>query len=168
MNTLLDTIIEDDRWSDVGLPALAARAARAPLGHLGLSAEVREIVLVGCDDARIARLNGDFRAKPRATNVLSWPSAERGADGDGAPPRPLAEEDAELGDVAIAFETCAREADDGGISLENHTMHLVVHATLHLLGYDHERDGDAALMEGIETAILAQLGIDDPYDHSGG
>ena len=68
-----------------------------------------------------------------------------------------------LGDVAIAFETCEREAAEQGKSMKSHVTHLMVHATLHLLGYDHERDADAALMELTETKILAGMGIADPY-----
>ncbi|MEL7181678.1 MAG: rRNA maturation RNase YbeY, partial [Pseudomonadota bacterium] len=120
--------------------------------------------LLACNDARIAVLNEDFRGKPRPTNVLSWPSDERAAAIDGempAPPRPGP--DNELGDIAIAFETCKREADAAGKPMRDHTLHLLVHGTLHLLGYDHERDRDATLMEGLETEILGKLGIPDPY-----
>ena len=81
---------------------------------------------------------------------------------DGDRPAPP-EGDPELGDIAIAFETCEREAESGGLSLENHTLHLLVHGTLHLLGYDHEREADADLMESTETAILCKLGVPDPY-----
>jgi probable rRNA maturation factor len=68
-----------------------------------------------------------------------------------------------LGDIAIAYDTCAREAADGGKPLADHVTHLIVHAVLHLLGYDHENDPDALLMEGIETEILGKMGLPDPY-----
>jgi len=71
--------------------------------------------------------------------------------------------DGELGDIAIAYDTCAQEAAAAGRSLDDHTTHLVVHATLHLLGYDHVRDQDATLMEACEVQILGKLGIPDPY-----
>jgi probable rRNA maturation factor len=96
--------------------------------------------------------------------VLSWPSEERGAEAAGAapcPPDPA--EGPELGDIALAFETCAREAEAAGLTLAHHATHLVVHGTLHLLGYDHARDADAALMERTEIGILASLGVEDPY-----
>ncbi|TDL81782.1 rRNA maturation RNase YbeY [Palleronia sediminis] len=158
----VETVIEDAAWDTVPLDALAGRAARATLGRLGLGAG--EIVVLGCDDARIAGLNADFRGKPRPTNVLSWPSAERGARVEGQMPAPPdTARDAELGDIALAFGVCATEARAAGLALEAHVTHLLVHAVLHLLGFDHDRDGDAALMERLETEILAELGLHDPY-----
>lgn len=162
---LVDVVIEDDRWAAAGLAALADRAVRAALDGLGLPAEGREVVLLACGDGRISELNADFRGRPRPTNVLSWPSEERAAEAPGAappPPGPLPE----LGDIAIAYDTCAREAAAQGKAFDAHVTHLLVHATLHLLGYDHETDGDAALMEGLETRILSGLGLSDPYDAS--
>lgn len=157
---LVDTVIEDERWLGVGLDRLAQRAARATFDQLGLSTDGYEISLLGCDDTRIAELNGDFRKKPQATNVLSWPSQERATPGK----RPINPPPQELGDIAIAFETCQREADEAHKSLENHLTHLIVHGTLHLFGYDHESDTDATLMEGLEIAILSNLGIFNPYE----
>lgn len=167
MRPLVETVIEDGRWAGIGLGGLAERGARAALGALGLDPEGFSIGLVGCDDARIAQLNGAFRGKPRATNVLSWPAEERGASAEGAvPERPEPRTGAapeELGDIAIAWETCAAEAEAAGKPVQDHVTHLIVHATLHLLGYDHIRDGDATLMEGLETRVLAGLGLPDPY-----
>ena len=158
----VDCIIEDDRWGDI--EALAGIATDAALSRLGLEPSVFEISLLACDDARIAVLNADFREKPQPTNVLSWPSDERGAVVDGEMPvPPVIGPDNELGDIAIAYDTCAREAAEAGKPMRDHTIHLLVHGTLHLLGFDHERDGDAALMEGLETEILGKLGIADPY-----
>ncbi len=161
---LTDTLIEDDRWHAVDLPALAERAAVATLLHLGLDPDDWEIAVLACDDARIAELNGDFRDKPQPTNVLSWPSDERGADQPGTRPAPpVPGPDSELGDIAIAYDTCAKEAAAAGRALADHATHLIVHATLHLLGYDHVRDQDATLMEACEVEILGKLGIPDPY-----
>ena len=167
MEPLVDTVIEDDRWEAFGLDALADRATRAALAELGLAPDGFTLCLMGCDDARILELNGDFRGKAKPTNVLSWPSDERGASGEGAPPEPPEpgdEDDPEsLGDIAISYDTCAREAAEAGKPLADHVTHLVVHGVLHLLGYDHIREGDAALMEGTEVRILARLGLCDPY-----
>lgn len=161
--SIVDTVIEDPRWQQADLPALAERAAAAVLSHLGLDGQGFEIALLACDDARIAELNADFRDKPQPTNVLSWPTAERGAPDDGGIPLPPDARDPELGDIAIAFDTCAREAAARGLPLADHATHLIVHGTLHLLGYDHQRDLDATLMEGLESAILGKLGLADPY-----
>jgi probable rRNA maturation factor len=164
---LVETAIEDARWEAFGLAALGERAARAALTGAGLSGEGFAVSLMGCDDARIAVLNADFRGKPQPTNVLSWPSAERGSEYAGeapAPPVPGPAGDPEpLGDIAIAWDTCAREAEAQGKPMADHVTHLVVHGVLHLLGYDHVDDADAALMEGLEVQILASLGVSDPY-----
>ena len=161
---LTETLIEDDRWQGAGLGPLAERAAQATLAHLGLDPDAWDISVLGCDDARIAVLNADFRDKPQPTNVLSWPSQERAAATPGAAPElPVPGPDPELGDIAIAYDTCAREAHEAGKPLSDHVTHLIVHAVLHLLGYDHIRDEDATLMQAIEVAILGKLGLSDPY-----
>lgn len=162
---MIDLIVEDDRWQTVDLAGLAARAEQALFAQLDLAAEW-DITLMACDDARIAALNEDFREKPRPTNVLSWPSAERAAAAPGtvpAPPVPDSFGEQFLGDIALAFETCTAEAQAGGLALQDHATHLIVHGILHLLGYDHETEADASLMEGIETRALAALGLADPY-----
>ncbi|KGM50271.1 rRNA maturation RNase YbeY [Pseudooceanicola atlanticus] len=162
---VIDCIIEDERWTALGLEDLAERAARETLAHLGLDPADFEIALLACDDTRIAELNTEFRDKPTPTNVLSWPSDERGMEDPGAvPDLPDPGPDSELGDIAIAWETCDREAREAGKSAQDHATHLIVHAVLHLLGYDHVRDLDATLMEQVEVAILGKMGLPDPYD----
>lgn len=153
-----DCVIEDDRWDSAGLEALSERAVHAALTWHGIGGEV---VVMGCDDARIAALNADFRGKPRATNVLSWPSVEHAPRKPGA--RPVLPDAEELGDIAIAYDTCLAEADAQGKSLDDHVTHLLIHAVLHLLGYDHENDPDAETMEAAERSILSTLNISDPY-----
>ena len=164
---LTDVMTEDARWAALDLPALAERGAEAALAELGLAPEGFEIAVLGCDDARIAVLNTEFRGKPTPTNVLSWPSRERGAEAAGempdlpaSLPDPM---DGELGDIAISFDTCAKEAAAAGKPLADHCLHLIVHGVLHLLGFDHIRDQDATLMEGLEVSILGKLGLSDPY-----
>ena len=159
----IDCLIEDPRWDALDLPALATAASDAALLALQLDPEGWDISVMACDDVRIAGLNADFRGKPAPTNVLSWPSAERGAQVDGAQPDAPDPADPELGDIAIAFDTCEAEAALAGKPMADHVTHLIVHATLHLLGFDHENDADAALMEGLETQILGKMGLDDPY-----
>ncbi len=164
---LTDTLIEDPRWEQVAFEALAEKAAQQTLAHIDLDPAAFEIAVLACDDARIADLNAEFREKPTPTNVLSWPSEERAAQEDGA--EPSAPEPAfegvpeELGDIAISFDTCAREAEAAVKPMADHVMHLMVHGTLHLLGYDHIRDKDATLMERLEIEILGKMGFPNPY-----
>lgn len=166
MPQLVDTMFEDRGWDAVGLAELAESAASAALRHLGLDPDRFEISLLGCSDSRIATLNADFRGKPTPTNVLSWPSEERGSDTPGAPPvlpRPAPGTTVELGDIAIALGTCRAEADVAGVPLQVHVSHLIVHGVLHLFGFDHIDDADATLMETTEVAILKDMGLSDPY-----
>jgi probable rRNA maturation factor len=153
---VVEVLVEDGRWSDAGLEAIAERVARATLATVGRDPARHEVALLACSDARIAGLNADFRGKPSPTNVLSWP------DFDGPAPAP-GDRALFLGDVAIAYETCAREAEAAGIPLADHAAHLVAHAVLHLLGHDHEAEADADAMEAIETKVLASMGIANPY-----
>ena len=168
MEPLVETLTEDARWQAFGLADKAEAAARAVMADQALGPAGFLISLLGCSDARIADLNADFRGKPQPTNVLSWPSDERGAERDGgAPERPRpgpGDMPEELGDIAIAWETCAREAEEQGKPVADQVTHLLVHGLLHLLGYDHVRDGDAALMEAVEIRILAKLGLQNPYE----
>lgn len=158
-NPLVDLVIEEPRWEAAGIASVAEAAARRTLEAAGRDPGRHEVSLLACDDARIAALNADFRGKPGPTNVLSWPAFEE------AVPAPAAEdpEPLFLGDLALAYETCAREAESGGIGLADHAAHLVVHGLLHLLGYDHEMEDEADEMEMFETKILASLGVADPY-----
>ena len=163
---LVETVLEDARWQAVAIEPLAERAAAATLRALALDPAAFAISLLACDDTRIAALNADFRGKAAPTNVLSWPGEARAASGDGARPAdPIgdARDPEELGDIAIAYDTCAQEAAAQNKPMAEHVTHLIVHATLHLLGYDHIRDADAALMEAQEIAILAEMGLSDPY-----
>ncbi|WP_299563986.1 rRNA maturation RNase YbeY [uncultured Sulfitobacter sp.] len=162
----LDIVIESGPWDATQFSCVAEQAVRAVLSHIILDPEETEISVLACDDARIAALNADFRGKAVPTNVLSWPAQILSRPGSGAAPgTPARGFDGliELGDIALSFDTCAREADLAGKPMDDHLTHLIVHGVLHLLGYDHVDDGDAALMEKIEVEILGNLGLDDPY-----
>lgn len=166
MADLVETVVEDDRWDGLGLSQLAEQAARATLASRGMPAEGVVIALLGTDDARMAELNEAFRGKARPTNVLSWPAEVRRSVPAGeaaAVPAPWHDDAEPLGDIALAWETCAAEAKAAGLSMADHVRHLVVHGVLHLLGFDHVQQDDAARMEACETEILASLGIADPY-----
>jgi probable rRNA maturation factor len=163
----IDILIEDNGWDEAALEALAAQASEATLEELGLEPQQFTVSILACGDDRIATLNAEFRGKPAPTNVLSWPSAERAAAAPGEMPplprpKPVGPPE-ELGDIALALGVLTREAREGGKPFEHHLAHLLVHGLLHLLGFDHITDPDAALMEGIETRVLARLGVPDPY-----
>ncbi len=159
MSAEVDVLVEDPRWEALGdLDALAARAVeaalavarKAPAGELS---GPLELSLMLADDAALRALNRDWRSKDRPTNVLSFPAPHQ----EGLPgPR-------HLGDIAMAYETLAREAEQDGKSLTDHALHLIVHGTLHLVGYDHEEEAEAEAMEGLEVEALARLGVGNPY-----
>lgn len=152
----IDVVIESPLWA--ALPeaeALAERAALAAIaaGDVAVMAGA-ELSLMLADDAAVRELNRTWRGKDKPTNVLSFPAFPVKA---GAQPGPM------LGDIIIARETVEREAEEEGKPLENHLAHLVVHGFLHLLGYDHETDEEAEVMEAREREILHALAIPDPY-----
>jgi probable rRNA maturation factor len=158
MSVAIAVPLEDPRWRrripDVA-PAVrrAARAALAGARRGGAAVPAAATLAVAlADDAQLRALNHDFRGRDKPTNVLSFPDGALRPDGT-----------TQLGDVALAFETCAAEARAQGKTLRAHLTHLVVHGVLHLLGHDHERPGDALRMEALEREILARLKIADPY-----
>lgn len=166
-NPHVDLRIAAGDWRGLGdVAALAQQAAAAALAEAGLADHAAEISLLLTDDAEIGALNAQFRGKPQPTNVLSWPAFPLAPPAPGvpppAPPR-LPGQAVPLGDIALAQETVAREADEHRLAFADHATHLIVHGVFHLLGYDHGTDADAALMEGAERRALARLGVADPY-----
>lgn len=150
MTITVDIEIEDEAWTTAAedAEALVWRAAQAVLdAHEDI--EGQGIVILLTDDESVQALNRDFRQKDYATNVLSFPS----------PPNP----EGQIGDIALAYGVCAREAQEQGKPLAHHLQHLVAHGVLHLLGYDHESDDEAEAMEALEREILAGLDVPDPY-----
>jgi len=167
----LDIRIAHPGWDTISFGALAVRAVTTALEACEIDPENCEIAVLATGDSEIATLNQQFRDKPTATNVLSWPAQELLVETPGGTPvSPQADAfgDIALGDIAIAYETCAREAEAAGKPMPDHVTHLVVHGVLHLLGYDHVRDADATVMERREVAILGILGLDDPYRETAG
>lgn len=162
MSALTELIVEDEGWSAAlpDLEILVDDASQAALTAVGLDPADYSISLLACDDARIAALNHQFRDRQNATNVLSWPAFEITP---GTPPPKIPEGRTPLGDLALALQTCVSEAQDAQRPLKNHAKHLIIHGCLHLLGYDHQTDADADIMEGIERRALAEFGIPDPY-----
>jgi probable rRNA maturation factor len=159
----VDLEIDIEGWPASDWEVVAARAADAAarvapeLANPRLSASI-----LFTSDAELHALNLDWREKDKPTNVLSFPMLDRAelrALGQEGPPELL-------GDIALAHETCMREADEKGISLADHAAHLIIHGLLHLAGHDHETSAeDAEAMEALETKALALIGIADPYGH---
>jgi probable rRNA maturation factor len=151
-----------NRWAQAATVAHLARNRKAKLPRSDTDKELAlTIRVVGAAESR--RLNRTWRNKDKPTNVLSFPAALLSPGNTGEPPRFPAKEFSELGDLAICAPVVAREAREQGKSLQAHWAHMVVHGVLHLLGYDHETDRDAEVMEARETKILAQFGYLDPY-----
>ena len=148
-------------WPPAGWEALAERAAAAAAAVAPeLANERLSTSVLFTSDAEIHTLNREWRQRDKPTNVLSFPMLERADLLDLAPEGPPEL----LGDVALAHETCAREAAEKGVPLEHHATHLIVHGLLHLAGHDHEISAaDADAMEALETKALAICGIADPY-----
>lgn len=144
---MIEVEVEDDAWLEQlpGADQLAREAAMSALHDHPKSA----VVILLTDDAVVRDLNDRFRGKDTSTNVLSFPALEN-AEGH-------------LGDLALAYGICSREAIEQGKPLANHLRHLVIHGVLHLLGYDHVDDDQAERMEAIERDLLAGLGVADPY-----
>ncbi|QBM74637.1 rRNA maturation RNase YbeY [Sphingomonas sp. AAP5] len=163
---ILVELQSEDVWPQHDWEALATRAAtaalsRTPHGELATGAATVEISIRLATDAEVQVLNAQYRQKDKPTNVLSFPMVQAdlletvGENSDDG--------EVLLGDIVLAHETCAREAMEKGVSLEDHATHLIVHGTLHLLGYDHMVGMEAEAMEAIEIDALKSLGLADPY-----
>lgn len=168
MDNTIEVVIETELWQAFDLEAIALRAFMAIAKTLNLADVPYEFSVLACDNARIAILNAEFRGKPTPTNVLSWPGFDLAPDKPGekptAPPLPShGDPFVNIGDIAIAYETCLQEADQAGIEPQHHITHLLIHGILHLLGYDHETDSDAEMMESLEIDLLSSMGIGNPY-----
>jgi probable rRNA maturation factor len=163
---MLDIAIEAEpewdsssHWSGIVRAASEAALAESAFRQLVDSPRQIELSVRLTDDEEVRELNAEWRGKDKATNVLSFPQAE---------PEQLQEVEESgpevmLGDLVLARGVCEREAAEKGIPLEEHAAHLIVHGTLHLLGYDHQDDASANEMESREVKALARLGIADPY-----
>ncbi len=149
---------EGDDWQALSDHAVASAIAVTPYAKLG-AGEV-SLSIRFADNAEVQALNRDYRQKDKPTNVLSFPMM------DGEELEIIGDDPQEtlLGDIILAYETCAAEALDKGISLPQHVTHLIIHGTLHLLGYDHIDDNAATDMEAFEVKALASLGLGNPYD----
>jgi len=150
-----DVLAADARWSSLaGADDLVRRGVEAAFAAVEGAPDAAEVSVLLTDDTAIRDLNRNWRGKDRPTNVLSFP----------APVPPGAAGPRHLGDIVLSFDTIRREAEDEGKTLRDHVLHLVVHGTLHLLGYDHEDETQAEVMENLEIQALARLDVRDPYE----
>src|SRR3982075_3615827 len=155
---ITEVLVVADCWqTEPDAEAVIHRAVAAAAAIVNAGPGEAELAAMLTDDAGIRTLNSTWRGLDKPTNVLSFPALQpTGASGPDDAPRML-------GDIAIAYETTRKEADDEQKPFDHHLSHLAVHGFLHLIGYDHEKDDDAEAMEALEQEILAQLGIPDPY-----
>ena len=162
----LDIILDADpewdsntRWDELARSAATAAIAESAFPQLADGPRAVEISLRLAGDEEVRLLNAQWRGKDKPTNVLSFPMAEgdelAGATGDGP--------ELMLGDIIMAHGVCGREAEAKSVPIERHAAHLMIHGTLHLLGYDHEDEAQAADMEAREVRALARIGIANPY-----
>jgi probable rRNA maturation factor len=162
LDIAIDTDAEWDSskdWAALARSAATAAIAESGFPRLGEGERTVELSVRLTSDDEVHALNAEWRGKDKPTNVLSFPMAEErelDAGGEGGP-------ELMLGDIILAQGVCLAEATDKGVSLEDHAAHLMIHGTLHLLGYDHMDDDEAADMEAREVRALARLGIGDPY-----
>ena len=153
-----EVLVTADCWnSESSAETTIHRAIETAASMVDADTADAELAIMLTDDAGIRTLNKNWRGIDKPTNVLSFPALQSERTADNAPRM--------LGDIAIAYETTRNEADAEHKPFDHHLSHLAVHGFLHLVGYDHENDNDAEIMEGLERDILAQLGIPDPYAH---
>lgn len=162
----LDIILDADpewdsntRWDELAHSAATAAIAESAFPQLADGPRAVEISLRLAGDDEVRLLNAQWRGKDKATNVLSFPMAEGAELADAAAEGP----ELMLGDIILAHGVCGREAEAKAVPIERHAAHLMVHGTLHLLGYDHQDEAQAADMEAREVRALARIGIADPY-----
>ena len=155
---ITEVLVVADCWqAEPDAEAVVHRAIAAAAETVNADTGDAELAVMLTDDSGIRTLNGNWRGIDKPTNVLSFPALQQtGPCGPDEAPRML-------GDIAIAYQTTRKEADDEGKPFDHHLSHLAVHCFLHLVGYDHEKDDDAEIMESLEQRILAQLGIPNPY-----
>jgi|SRR3954447_15958713 probable rRNA maturation factor len=147
-------------WEPLVRKAVEAAIAQSAFPDLARSGRPVELSVRLTTDEQVRMLNAHWRGKDKPTNVLSFPMAEAYELNEES----FAQKELLLGDIVVANGVCAREAAEKGASVEQHAMHLIVHGTLHLLGYDHQSDADAADMEAREVRALQMLGITNPYE----
>ena len=168
-----DIVFKDRRWRILPLDEIASVSFNLVENDLLDSTDDFEISVLATNDFDLIQFNKQFRAQSRSTNILSWPEFNYKRVKPGGFPERVSKrlkyyEGPELlGNIAISFDQCSIEADKRNISFKDHITHLLIHGCLHLIGFDHENELDATLMEDIEKRLLLELGIKNPYKVDG-
>ena len=163
---MIEFINESKKWGKKKSVVIANQAVNSTLVHLNLDPDKFEIAILACDNEKIQELNSNFRGINKNTNILSWPEKDLSPKVSGTmpmKPEPINREPMFLGNLAISFEFIVKEAEKLNKDFYNHLYHLISHGTLHLLGFVHELELDAKIMENKEREILSKVGIVDPY-----
>ena len=162
-------VYKDDRWKKIPLQKIAQSSLNLIVDKILHKEKQLEISILASNDFELAKLNKQYRGSSTPTNILAWPEHDFKRSTPGALPNYTSTSYGDfdgldfIGNLAISFDRCSIEAQEENISLEDHITHLLIHGFLHLIGFDHENELDATLMEEIEKRLLFQLGIKNPY-----
>jgi probable rRNA maturation factor len=168
MNT--NVLFKDKRWTEVPLEEIAKTALNLIVDRFLGKNNNFEVSILASNDSEIRKLNKNFRGKNTNTNIISWPEYNPQSKQPGDFPKQInkSKSDPEgktfLGNLAISFERCSTEAEEKNINFEDHILHLLLHGYLHLVGFNHQNELDATLMENIEIRLLSGVGIKNPYE----
>lgn len=159
----IELIMEEPKWEMLELSEIAYSACKAAIRNAKVRSDKCGIAVLACSDARITELNHRFRNENKPTNVLSWPTTTEVAK---FPHENHKTHLPHLGDIALSWETCSKEATEWQLKLEAHVSHLIIHACLHLMGFEHKNNIEANKMQQIEIKALASIGIPSPYEQN--
>ena len=167
---IINITFKDKRWVKIPLEEIAKGALKLIIDKFLGQDNNFEVSILASDDAEIRELNKNFRGNDSSTNIISWPEHETQSNQPGHIPNLVYklksgfERLTFLGNLAISFDRCSSEAEEKNIKFEDHVLHLLLHGCLHLIGFDHQNDLDANLMEDIEIRLLSVVGIKNPYE----
>ena len=169
---IANIVRKDDRWKKLPLKKMAVTSLNLIVADVLQKNNDFEISILATNDPEVINLNNNFRGYNSPTNILSWPERRYERKKPGLFPQPVSKSHIYsdglnfLGNLAISFDRCSIEAAEGNLAFEDHLYHLLIHGCLHLVGFDHENELDAELMEDIEKKLLSKLGIENPYRSS--
>ena len=169
---IANVVFKDNRWKKLPLKKLAMDSLNLIADDVLQKNNDFEISILATNDSEVTYLNNNFRGYNRPTNILSWPERRYERKKPGLFPQLVSTSSFYsdgsnfLGNLAVSFDRCSIEAQEENLAFEDHLYHLLIHGCLHLVGFDHENELDAELMEDIEKKLLSKLGIENPYRSS--